>query len=271
MLNSKTKLCCLIGNPVKHSLSPEIHNAGYKALDLNFSYLAFKVNNLNDAIKGIKALEIYGISVTVPHKIKIIKYLDKIDKNAKEIGAVNTIINYNNYLKGFNSDCQGAIKAIMEKTTLQGKKIVLLGAGGAARAIAVGLKNEHAKITILNRTINKARKLANFVKAKKYAGLNNMNYIKSADILINATSIGMSPSKNITPVLKEFLHPKLVVFDIVYNPKETRLIKEAKSVGCKIIYGYKMLLYQAVMQFELFTKQKAPVAVMEKKLLNSLK
>lgn len=270
MIDAKTKLCCLIGNPVEHSMSPAIHNVGYKTLGLNYAYLAFKVLNLKPAIQGIKALGIRGVSVTLPHKVEVLKYLDKIDSKAKEIGAVNTIVNANGILKGYNSDCLGAIKALKEKTNIAGKKVVLLGAGGAARAIAVGLKVQKANITILNRTVSKAKKLVQLIKLGKFGGLDKLQLIKSADILINATSVGMYPRINITTVPKKFLHPKLIVFDIVYNPKETRLIKEAKSISCKTIYGYKMLLYQAITQFELFTGYKAPVEIMEKTLIKSL-
>ena len=269
-MDAKTKLCCLIGDPVEHSMSPAIHNAGYKALGLNYAYLAFKVLNLKPAIQGIKALGIRGISVTIPHKIEIIKYLDKIDPKAKKIVAVNTVVNHCGVLKGYNSDCVGAIKALKEKTSIAGKKVILLGAGGAARAIAVGLKAEKANITILNRTISKAKKLVQLIKLGRFDSLNKLQLIKSADILINATSVGMHPKIDATPIPKKFLHPKLIIFDIVYNPKETKLIKEAKSIGCKVVYGYKMLLYQAITQFELFTQHKAPIEIMEKALIKSL-
>lgn len=270
MINAKTAVCALIGNPVEHSLSPAIHNAGYKALGLNFVYVAFKVTDLKRALEGIKALGIRGVSVTIPHKVEIMNYLDEIDKEARKIGAVNTVINTNGSLRGYNSDCEGAMKALKEQTKISGKRIVLLGAGGAARAIVVGLKKENAKIIILNRTLSKAKDLAKLINAESFGGLDDLEAIKSADILINATSVGMHPKIEVSLVPKNLLHEKPTVFDIVYNPKETKLIREAKEVDCQAIYGYKMFLYQAVTQFELFTGQKAPLGIMEKVLIKSL-
>lgn len=268
-INTKTKICCVIGNPITHSLSPSIHNAGYKFLGLNFIYTAFKIENLKDAVKGFKALDIKGISITLPHKVNIIPFLDAIDKKAKEIGAVNTVVNNNGILKGFNTDCDGALKALKEVTDLKNKKIIIVGAGGAAKAIAFGLKEENTNILILNRTLEKARYLAQEINAK-FGSLDNLSEIKNCDILIHTTSSGMHPNTNQSIIPQEFLHKNLVVFDVVYNPKETLLIKNAKQKRCKIVHGYKMLLYQAATQFEMFTNQKAPIGVMEKTLLEEL-
>lgn len=250
-INSQTQLCCIIGNPVEHSLSPAMHNAAYKALGLNFYYQAFRVTDVKNAIAGIRALGIRGTSVTVPHKITVMQYLDEIDETAKSIGAVNTIVNINGKLTGYNTDYIGAIAALEEKTKLKDKNVVILGAGGAARAIAFGLQEKNAKITILNRNYDKTK-------------------LPTVDILIHATSIGMSPNISESLVPKKYLHKNLCVFDIVYNPKETKLLQDAKKAGCTIIYGYKMLLYQAVAQFQLFTGKNAPVNIMEKVLINNL-
>lgn len=250
-IDTKTKICCIIGNPVEHSLSPVIHNAAYKTLGLNFCYQAFCVDDVKNAISGIRALGIRGASVTVPHKINVMQYLDEIDETAKSIGAVNTIVNNNGKLKGYNTDYIGAMQALEEKTKLKDKNVVILGAGGAAHAIAFGLQQKQAQITILNRNYDKTKLL-------------------TADILINATPIGMSPNINESLVPKKYLHKNLVVFDIVYSPKETKLLQDAKLMGCTIIYGYKMLLYQAVSQFQLFTGKKAPVNIMEKVLVKHL-
>ena len=265
-IDAKTKICAIIGNPVEHSLSPAIHNAGYNALGLNFSYLAFRVTNLQDAISGIRSLGICGTSITVPHKTSVIQYLDEIDKTAKVIGAVNTIVNENGKLVGYNTDLQGAIKALEEKITLKGKKVVLIGAGGAAFAIAFGLRRKGVNILILNRDIEKAKTLANQTDAD-FGDLSRLAEIKNSDILIHATPIGMNPQADVSIVPKEYLHKDLVVFDIVYNPKDTKLIQDAQNIGCQIVYGYKMLLYLSITQFELFTKKKAPLAIMEKELL----
>lgn len=268
-INSKTKLCCIIGSPVEHSLSPIMHNAGYKALGLNFAYTAFNITDVKETLLGVRALGIRGVSVTVPHKLSVMPFLDKLDASAKEIGAVNTIVNDNGKLIGSNTDCEGAIRALEEKTKIEGKQVFVVGAGGAARAIVFGLKKKNAKIKIINRTVNRAQTLAKEVEIQ-YGNLTDLSEIKNSDILIHATTTGMHPNSNNSLIPKEYLHKNLVVFDIVYNPKETKLIKDAGEVGCQIVYGYKMLLYQAVAQFELFTGVKAPVEVMEQALLKGL-
>ncbi len=269
-LNAQTTLCCVIGNPIDHSLSPAMHNAGYKAKDLNYVYLAFRVGNVLDAIKGIRALGIKGVSVTVPHKIAVMQYVDRLGDRAKQIGAVNTILNENGKLVGSNTDCDGAIKALEGNIALSGKKVVLVGSGGAARAIAFGLKEKNADVLIVNRTLAKAKELAKATGAR-FGDLSMLDEIKTSDVLINATSVGLSNNGNDRLVPEEMLHKNLTVFDIVYNPQETNLIVDAKEAGCKIIYGYKMLLYQAVTQFELFTGSTAPVSVMEEALLKGLR
>lgn len=266
MIDAKTKICCIIGDPVEHSLSPIMHNAGYKSLHLNFAFVAFHVKNVKDAIAGIRSLGIRGTSVTVPHKRAVIPFLNEVEKTAKRIGAVNTIVNKNGILKGYNTDSDGAIKALEEKTTLKNKKVILVGAGGGARSIVYGLGQKGADVLVLNRTIENAKELAEKADAS-FGDLSKLSDIAKADILIHATPTGMHPNDNDTLIPKKYLRKELVVFDIVYNPKETRLIKDAKELGCQIIYGYKMLLYQAVCQFQLFTEEKAPVAIMEKELL----
>lgn len=268
-VDSKTKVCCIIGNPVEHSLSPIMHNCAYTELNLNFVYVAFKVERLKETVSGIRELGIRGASVTIPHKVDVIPLLDKIDETARKIGAVNTVVNDKGILKGYNTDCDGAIRALQEVTNLRDKKVVLIGAGGAARAITFGLKQEGAKVLILNRTVKKAQSLSREVKAE-FGDLTKLGEIGKSDILINATSVGMSPNVDESVVSRKYLHKDLTVFDIVYNPKETRLIQNAKKAGCKIVYGYKMLLYQAVAQFELFTKHKAPKGIMEELLAKEL-
>jgi shikimate dehydrogenase len=270
VIDADTKICCLIGNPVEHSLSPLIHNAGYKALGINYAYVSFQVSDIKRAIEGIRGLGIRGVSVTIPHKTKALKYLDKIDPLAEKIGAVNTIINDDGILTGYNTDGDGAIQALEEMTPLGGKRAVLIGSGGAASAIAVGLKKKVVKLVILNRTGAKAAKLAEKVNAEDSGGLQKLTEIASADILINATPVGMWPELNQSIIPKNLLHNRLTVFDIVYNPRETKLIAEARERGCAVVYGYKMLLYQAVKQFELFTGRQAPLPAMESSLNQAL-
>jgi shikimate dehydrogenase len=270
VINADTKICCLIGDPVEHSLSPLIHNAGYQALSINYAYVSFRVKDIKQAIDGIRWLGIRGASITIPHKTSALKYLDKLDPLAEKIGAVNTIVNDDGVLTGYNTDGDGALQALEEVTTLSAKKTVLIGSGGAASAIAFGLKAKGVKLVVLNRTEAKANKLAKKVNASGFGGLNRLSEIASADILINATPVGMWPKTDQSIILKELLHDGLTVFDIVYNPKETRLLIKARERGCNIVYGYKMFLYQAVMQFELFTGLKAPLPTMESALTQAL-
>jgi shikimate dehydrogenase len=270
VIDANTKICCLIGDPVEHSLSPLIHNAGYQALGINYVYVSFRVKDIKPAIEGIRGLNIRGASITLPHKTSAIKYLDRIDPLAEEIGAVNTIVNDEGVLTGYNTDGDGALQALEEVTTLGGKKAALIGSGGAASAIAVGFKKKGVKLVILNRTEDKARELATKVNADSFGSLEKLPEISSADILINATSVGMWPEINQSVVPEDLLHNRLTVFDTVYNPKETKLLAEARERGCAIVYGYKMLLYQAAMQFELFTGLKAPLPVMESALTQAL-
>jgi len=270
VINADTKICCLIGDPVEHSLSPLIHNAGYQALGINYAYVSFRVSDIKQAIEGIRGLAIRGASVTIPHKVSAIKYLDKIDPLAEKIGAVNTIVNDDGVLTGYNTDGDGALQALETVTMLKSKKAVLIGSGGAALAIAVGLKEKGVKLVVLNRTEDKARKLAKKVSAEDSGGLKKLSEISSADILINATPVGMWPEADQSIIPKELLHNRLTVFDIVYNPRETRLLIEAREKGCAVVYGYKMLLYQAARQFELFTGLKAPLPAMESALTQAL-
>lgn len=270
MINVNTTVCCLIGDPVEHSLSPLVHNRGYEVLGLNFIYVAFRVKDVKLAIDGIRELGIRGVSVTMPHKVSAINYIDDIDDTAREIGAINTIVNNKGVLSGFNTDYGAALKALGEKTTIKGKKAVLLGGGGAGLAIANGLKRNGADLVIIDKVKEKAEELARLVGAEGFGGLEQLPEIGSADILINATPVGMWPRINESIVPKELLHQKLTVFEVIYHPKETRMITEAREAGCTIVYGYKMFLYQAAMQFELFTGHQAPLVDMEQVLIKAL-
>ncbi|HUT97178.1 MAG TPA: shikimate dehydrogenase [Dehalococcoidales bacterium] len=269
-LIAATKICCLIGDPVEHSLSPLIHNTAYKALGINYGYITIRSGHIDYDIAQVRARGIRGVSVTTPHKVEVMKYLDRIDPAAKGIGAVNTIVNDNGVLTGYNTDGEGALKALEEVTDLNGKKIVLVGSGGAALAIAAALKEKNVNLIVLNRTEAKARRLADKFGAEDAGSLDKLSLVAEADILINATTVGMSPGTKETPVPQEFLHPRLTVFDIVYNPMHTKLLREAQAQGCNIVYGYKMLLYQAASQFELFTGRPAPIVDMESALVKAL-
>jgi shikimate dehydrogenase len=270
IIKSLSKICCLIGDPIEHSLSPLIHNAGYQALGIDYLYVPFLVKDFKGAIEGIRGLKIRGASITMPHKARAMEYVDELDRVAMETDAVNTIVNNDGVLTGYNTDYQGALKALEEATSLENKKAVLVGGGGAATAVALGLKRGGARLVILNRTEEKAKKLAEMLDAEDFGDLKKLDEVSSADILINATSVGMWPETDQSLIPQNLLHNKLTVFDTVYNPKETRLLSEARERGCAVIYGYKMLLYQAAIQFELFTGHQAPLEVMESALTQAL-
>jgi shikimate dehydrogenase len=266
-ITATTGLCAIIGNPIEHSLSPLIHNAAFEHLKLNYVFLAFKVEHLKEAVKGIRRLNLKGVSVTIPHKVEVMNYLDDIEEVAQKIGAVNTILNQGGKLRGYNTDCSGAIRALEEKMELGDKKVMVLGAGGAARAIALGLKEKGADITILNRTVKKAEMLASELNCQ-YGGLDLVESFKP-DVLINTTALGMYPRVDDMPVKKEFLKDMLV-FDIVYNPLKTRLIKEAEQNGCDTILGLEMFVNQAALQFELWTGKEAPLKLMRNLVVKEL-
>ncbi len=268
-INGKTKLCCIIGNPVKHSLSPQMHNAGYKHLGLNFVYVAFRVVDVKTAIYGLKALGTRGIVVTVPYKIEVMKYIDELDEAARAIGAVNTIVNDKGILKATNTDWVGGLKTLEKVASVKGKKVAVLGAGGAARALVYGLKNHGALITVHNRTIEKAQLLVNDFDLVQAFPIQNKSEIINADIIVNTTSVGMEPKQDESPIPIDFIDSHHIVFDIVYTPKKTRLLTLAESKSATIVYGDKMVLYGAVPQFELFTGVKAPFVAMEKALVDA--
>ncbi len=274
-ISGKTTVCGIIGDPIEHTLSPAIHNAVYKAMGLDFVYVSFPVASaeLGQAIGGMKALNIRGLNVTIPHKVAVIPFLDRLDVLADRIGAVNTIVNDNGALTGFNTDAMGFLKALVERDIEPtGKKVLLLGAGGAARAISFILAEEGAHLTILNRKqeLSWAKDLAdrlvqNYmikVSAGELTRENLREAIPSADILVNATSVGMSPNIGQSPVPADLLCSNLVVFDIIYNPFQTRLLREAKEAGAQTISGLEMLVWQGALAFEKFTGKQAPVELM---------
>lgn len=254
---------------MEHSLSPAMHNAGYQALGLNFVFVAFHVKNVKDAIFGMKALNIRGVVVTIPHKIEVLKYVDYIDETAQTIGAANTIINDNGILTASNTDWIGAMTTLKKETLISGKKVVVLGAGGASRAVIYGLKKEGAHILLCNRTLAHAQKLANEFGLERTYTLDNKDAITKAEIIVNTTSVGMEPKPDEMPIPNEFIKPHHIVYDIVYTPKETKLLREAKKIGAKVVYGDKMVFYGAIPQFKLFTGVSAPTDVMQKALENA--
>ena len=268
-LSAKTKICLIIGDPVAHSLSPAMHNAGYEALGIDDQFVFLgaqvKVENVELAVQTMKKMGIHGLSCTIPHKVVVMKFLDEIDETARKIGAVNTVLNKNGKLVGFNTDWLGAVIPLEKITTLFCKKTLVLGAGGAARAVAFGLLKRQAKVKIFNRTNETAIKLAKEFGCE-VTDLKIKSEIKDFDIIINTTSVGMKPLENNMPIPAEFITNKQIVFDVVYVPFETKLLKEAKKRGAKVIHGIEMLLNQGTAQFEIFTGRKAPEKIMRRVL-----
>jgi len=264
----------VIGDPIDHSLSPTIHNAAYRHLDLECTYIGYKINKneLESGIQSLKSIKISGFNVTIPHKIEIMKLLDDVDQDCELIGAANTIVNDNGFLKGYNTDMDGFIEPIKNREiSIKNSSVLLLGAGGASRAIIAGFAKEHArKITIVNRTIEKANNLAKFGKdlelesdAISIDGMEKLD--ESYDFVVNASSLGLKNESSIIPT--KLIDAKTTVYDIVYKPVNTELIKDAKKKNAQIIYGYEMLLAQASRSFEIWLKQKAPYEAMKKAIL----
>jgi shikimate dehydrogenase len=273
-ITAQTQLCGLLGNPVDHSLSPAIHNAAFEELGLNFAYLAFPVEDLENAIRGIRALgHIRGFSVTIPHKVSIMSMLDSVETTAKHIGSVNTIIKDRGILVGSNTDASGALQALRQGgVDLAGQRVVMLGSGGAARAIAFGLCMEGniGHLTLLGIDNQERSALATDLKAKTGISITDDQLNSSilghaladSHLLIHCTPIGMHPKIKETCVPKELLHTGLTVMDIVYNPLNTQLLQDAQAAGCRTIQGVEMFLHQAVGQFELWTGESAPIGIM---------
>jgi shikimate dehydrogenase len=268
MIDADTSLLGLIGNPVAHSLSPMMHNQAFAETGYNGVYLAFRVTDLATAIKGIAALNFKGLSVTLPHKVAVMEYLDEIDETAAQIGAVNTIVNNQGRLIGYNTDCPGALEALRTRTSIKDKAVALIGAGGAARAIGFGLVAAGGRVTILNRTRVAGERLATDLQAQ-FLPLDEWAPNRY-EILINTTPVGMYPEPDATPIPQEDLSKDMVVMDIVYNPIDTGLLKAAAARKCRTINGVAMFVYQGAHQFELWTGQKAPVDVMRRAVLEAL-
>ena len=259
-MNRNTGLYGVVGLPLGRSLSPVMHNAAFRAKNLNAVYLAFETGDIQGCLRGMRALGIRGMSVTIPHKSAVIPLLDEVDDLAKRIGAVNTIVNDNGRLTGYNTDAPGAIKALEEKMQPAGTDCILIGAGGAARAIGFMLKQRGARLTVANRTTKRGEELARLLRCP-FAALNEVAGLK-ADLLIQATPAGMYPMTDRSVVSPEILRKGMVVMDIVYNPVETRLLRDARKKGCHTINGLGMFLNQGAEQFRLWTGMDAPLASM---------
>jgi len=283
LVTGKTGVCGLIGDPVEHTMSPVMHNAAFEKLAIDYIYLPFQVKKeeLAEAIAGMRALNIRGLNVTIPHKVAVLPMLDRLDPFAEKIGAVNTIVNDDGVLTGYNTDAAGFLQALLDKgIDPAGKKAVVLGAGGASRAISFALAERGAQLVILNRQmeLDWAEKLASqisqsFNREVIALEINDANLslaLANAEILINATSAGMSPHSEETPVPAPMLRRGLVVFDAVYNPLQTRLMSNAEKSGAITVSGLDMLAWQGALAFEKWTGQQPPLELMKEKAMKAL-
>jgi len=279
--SGKTKVCGVIGDPIEHTMSPVMHNAAFKSKGVDYVYLPFRVKKeeLGKAIEGMRALNIRGLNVTIPHKVAVIPFLDELDPLAAKIGAINTIVNDDGVLTGYNTDATGFLQALLERgIEPKEKSVVILGAGGASRALSFILAERDSKLVILNRTWAKAKICADRISeifqreatALKLDKENLAAALSKANILVNATSVGMSPDIDETPVTSDLLRPNLVVYDIVYNPIKTRLQREAEVAGATVISGLDMLVWQGALAFEKWTGLEAPVGVMKEEVIKVL-
>lgn len=281
-IDTATRLCAVIGNPVVHSLSPAMHNAAFEALGLNYVYVAFHVEDVGACLSGMRALPSFrGMSVTIPHKMAVMPHLDEIEVLAQHVGCVNTVINENGRLLGANTDGLGTLRAFEEAgVSLAGRRILFLGAGGAVRAVAFAMAEQGGAetVTLLARNPAKAAALADDLRAGTPAHIATGDLeadlaaaMAAHDIIVQGTPIGMYPERvGQTCVPPELLQSRHVVFDMVYNPMKTRFLLDAEAKGCVCILGGEMLLQQAVLQFERWTGQAAPVGIMRAALLGAL-
>ncbi|MCI5188369.1 MAG: shikimate dehydrogenase [Candidatus Electrothrix sp. AS4_5] len=275
VINGATGLYGIIGNPVRHSLSPAMHNAAFAELGMNRVYVSLKVSDVEQGIAGLRTLGFRGVSVTVPHKEAVLPFLDEIDSVAEKIGAVNTLVfqpgqDGKVHLYGFNTDWLGATTALAEKVNLQESRVLVIGAGGSAKAVGFGLIEAGAEVIIANRTAASGKALADWLGASFVPLAEAEVTSVSADVLINTTSVGMEPDNEGIAVPPAILSGFSVVMDIVYAPLETRLLREAKAAGCQTLDGLAMLLYQGIAQFELWTGEEAPRAIMRSALEKEL-
>jgi shikimate dehydrogenase len=278
-LTGKTKIIGIFGDPIEHSLSPIMHNAAFSSLNIDYSYIPFNVHgkDLGNAVQAVRSLNLIGCNITIPHKEEVLKYLDELSPEAELIGAVNTIVNVDNKLIGYNTDGAGFYRSMVEVMGYQpkDKKVLIIGTGGASRAVCFQLALEGVGESILtNRNLQKAENLAEEIVKKTTAkvkvtsfddSLNNV--ISEADIIIDTTPIGMYPRIDEEPIINpDYISSSAVVCDLVYNPYKTTLLQRAEAKGCKVVPGIGMLIYQGAIGFEKWTKEKAPIEVMEKAL-----
>ncbi|MCK5164602.1 MAG: shikimate dehydrogenase [Desulfobacula sp.] len=268
MIDSNTQLYCVLGNPVRHSKSPVIHNACFRSNHINAVYLAFEIDEISKGITALKTLNIKGASVTIPFKESIMDYLDWIDEDALNIGAVNTVVNKDGKLLGYNTDHKAAILPL-KPFGIKDKKVCIIGAGGAARAVAYGIHKEKGDIVIINRNKERGKVLAlkhnaDFIPMNEIAKMHDIK----ADIIINTTSIGMYPNIKDCAFPSGLLNSRMIIMDIVYNPLKTQLLSCAQKKGCTIVDGLSMFVYQGAAQFNIWTGILPDIGLMRKAIMN---
>ena len=254
-IDGGTKLIVFLGSSYKSSKMYRMYNAVFRTMELNYLYVPAPVGDLEKAVDGIRNLGIAAAGITIPYKIDIMQYLDELDDTAQRIRAVNYLLNHNGKLIGGNTDGEGAVMALREEVEIAGCKVVIIGAGGAARAVAYAVSGAGGKVTILNRNLDKAAELAGTVRCQ-HGGLGIMaEAMTGADILINCTSVGMAgtDSENLSIVPADLLKSKMVVMDLVIYPQVTPLIRNARMKNCRIVQAHKMLLWQGILKFKKYT------------------
>ena len=282
IISGKTKIIGVFGDPIYHSLSPVMQNAAIADCGLDCIYLPFHVKqqDLAKAVDAIRALNMVGVNVTIPHKENIIEFLDEISEKSRKISSVNTIINKEGRLIGDTTDGLGFIKSAEHQWgDIAGSRVIVLGAGGSAKAVAFSLAEIGCNISIVNRTKKRAVELSENINLDfPHANVNVLEpntddfiyAMKSADIIVNTTSLGMYPNIDELPISEEFLHSGLMVYDLIYNPSETLLLQKARQKGAKVMNGQKMLVYQGAISFKLWFNKEPNVKIMEKTIVENM-
>ncbi len=262
MLKSGPLIFGLFGNPVGHSLSPLMHQAAYREMKINALYVPFCVRSLGEAVRGIRGMDIRGVSVTLPFKSEVLRHLDAVEESASRIGAVNTIVNEEGKLHGYNTDWLAFVRDLMEFMPIRGRTFGILGAGGAARAILFGILSQGGKPVVLNRTAEKGEALAKELVCP-FSPLSEIRVLE-ADCIVNTTSVGMVPQVENSPLEGRIPGKISRVVDIIYNPLETKLAKDARKAGCQTRSGLGMFVYQGAEQIRLWTGVEPPVESMKR-------
>ncbi len=267
-LSGNTSVYGILGNPVAHSMSPLMHNAAFRLLGIDAIYLPFEVDDLRGAVPGMKALRIKGASVTHPFKTQIIGLIDEIDNTARKIGAVNTLVFGKEGVRGTNTDWVGAVRCLDTLLPIEGHKFVVIGAGGAARAVVFGITSKGGKAVVVNRSGEQGRALAEEFNCI-FVPLSKIESVRG-DCLVNTTPVGMYPKEDEMPVPKRVIGTYKAVADVIYNPLKTMLLREAEAAGCMVASGFEMFVYQGTEQFSIWTGRKAPVKEMREVVYEGL-